>query len=227
MVAHTSWIGIAIGFAAVVACSSTETTSGPGGPGSTSGPGATGGGGATSTGGSGGAGGSMGGAGGAGGSMGGAAPGGGGSGGSADGGGGGTGGFPAILGDGVWLVGWSGGLDHFSWLRFTFQTPTSGVVDYLDAECPSCTGYFQCEGSGTFSADQLTPADDVTLVTPVACPGMHTLDFQSFGSPSGLFPSALLEAQVQEVGSMNPLMGAQFDALHCNPGFTTCMSPFQ
>src|SRR5258707_13623949 len=32
----------------------------------------------------------------------------------------GGGSFPAVLRQGIWPIGWSGGLDHYSWLKFNF-----------------------------------------------------------------------------------------------------------
>jgi hypothetical protein len=210
----------------LVACSSNETTTGSGT--TTSSTGAQGGGGTSDGGGGagaqGGGGSAPGGAGGDGGSggQGGGIGGMGGEGGM--GGQGGAGTFPAILGDGIWLVGWSGGLDHYSWMKFTFLQPAAGTLEILDAECPSCTGFFDCEGMGAFTVDVQSPADDVTVA---ACNLVPTFDFQSFGPPPPFFPSAILEAQIVETQTMNPLVGLQFGPMACDPGFTQCINPFQ
>jgi hypothetical protein len=137
---------------------------------------------------------------------------------------GGSGGFPSILGDGVWLVGWSGGLDHFSWLRFSFLDQVSGSYDLIDAECGACVGFYMCEGSGNFTVDAATQQLSITLPPP--CSEVSVLEFQSFMAPSGFFPNALLEAQLLHVTTMSPLMAAQFAATHCDPSFTSCADPF-
>jgi hypothetical protein len=137
---------------------------------------------------------------------------------------GGSGGFPSILGEGVWLIGWSGGLDHYSWLRFDFVDEVSGNYQVIDATCPSCTGLYMCQGTNTFNADPATGELHISL--PLPCAAAHTLDFQSFSAPSGFFPNAVLEAQILDVGTASMLIGAQFPAAQCDSAFTTCANPF-
>jgi hypothetical protein len=139
--------------------------------------------------------------------------------------GGGAGDFPQTLGIGLWLVGWSGGLDHFSWMRFSFFDQLSGSFDMIDAECGSCTPLYPCEGSGSFTADPVTR--QLTLSLPVDCSDTSMLEFGAFAAPSGFYPAAILEAPVTEVGTANQLVAAQFGEVHCDPTFTMCPSPFE
>jgi hypothetical protein len=196
----------------------TNSIGGSAGDAGTMGTGATGAGGTTATGGTG----ATGGAGGEGGTGG---NGGGGNGGGGNGGAGGGGNaFTATLGEGVWLLGWSGGLDHFSWVRFVFSTELQGSIDVLDSVCPSCTGFFQCEGKGMFSADPQNSS--VLLQLPMACgDATTTLTFGPFTSMPGYPPSATLGASVTDENGQG--YGAfQFPASFCAVDFSTCSDPF-
>lgn len=180
--------------------SSTGAGSGGGGAG---GEGGAGSGGETGSGGAGGVGGGSGGAGGA---------------------GGGSSMFTDTLDKGVWLIGWAGGLDHFSWVRYTFLTPTQGSIDVLDSICVSCTPYFPCQGKGLFSADPA--ANEVLMQLPMACNNKTvTLTFSNFTPPGAFPPSATLSASITEQPA-TPLQGYQYPEAHCDAGFTTCKSPW-
>ena len=208
---------------AALACSSTTTTgsgaTSTGGNGGTPGAGGTPDGGGTNQGGTatgqGGIGGSGGSSGGEGGSAG---PGGAGGGGVSD---------PTFqtLDQDVWLIGWAGGLDHFSWLRFEFVSDNGGTYDLIDAQGFTLTPYYPCTGSGSFSADPQT--DTLTLQLPSACNGSSVLRVEGFANPQGYPPHAILNANLTELMTMKPLSGHQHQASFCDAGFTSCGDPFQ
>ncbi|MBN2191846.1 MAG: hypothetical protein JW751_03440 [Polyangiaceae bacterium] len=53
---------------------------------------------------------------------------------------------------GWWLCGWSGGLDHYSWMYFGTGNQM-GTLVILDATCTACMSYFGCAGTdGEYSA---------------------------------------------------------------------------
>ena len=136
--------------------------------------------------------------------------------------------FAGLLDEGIWLIGWGGGLDHFSWVRFNFQTPTQGTFDLLDLVGPAYTRYFFCEGLGMFTADP--PASKVMLQMPMGCdmggmPQTETLTFESFYT-SGFPPQANLGASVV-TQNMQYLNGFRYPSSICNAGFTMCADPFQ
>jgi hypothetical protein len=187
-----------------------SATSGPGGAGE-GGAGAEGGGGSGGSAGVGGAG-AAGGDGGAGGDA--------GSGGA----GGGGGALKANLEDGVWLIGWAGGLDHFSWVRFVFTTGTQGSIELLTPDQPTFTPYFPCEGMGLFSIDEAT--SEALMQLPAACAQTTTLGFESF-SPAGGPPSAILTAAIQDQSVGQAISGYKYASSHCNAAFTTCGDPYQ
>jgi len=161
--------------------------------------------------------------GGTGGAAGGAGPGGGGAG-SGSGGAGGSGGFPGLLDDGPWIFGLSGGLDHYSWVRFDFVDPTKGSIAVLDAQGPSFTPYFQCEGTGLFTTD---PAlGTAMLQLPGGCNMTVTFHFDSFGAPMGFPANALVAAKITVQGQGTMLDGYQYAPGWCDAAFTSCMPPF-
>jgi len=122
------------------------------------------------------------------------------------------------------LIGWSGGLDHFSWVRFTFDSGTSGSIDVLTPEQPSFTPYFACEGTNSFSVDEAT--SEVSLQLPPPCAAAPTLVFESF-SQSGGPPSAILVAAIEHQGVDQPLSGFKYTAGQCDAAFTMCGDPYQ
>ena len=137
---------------------------------------------------------------------------------------GGPPGFPEVLGDGFWLIGWSGGLDHYSWVRFTFQTSTTGTFTLLDAAGVSLTPFYPCEGSGPFTVSLGTGV--VVLELPAACDTPEAyLDFVSFADPGGFPPHAIKAAEILTLGQT--ISGYQHDAAFCDAAFTMCGAPFQ
>jgi hypothetical protein len=210
MKSYTFIVGLGLGIV-VSGCSGDDTSPTAQTSGSTSTSGAT----STGSTGSGGSG--------SGGSGGGAGVGGsGGNGGQGGGGGGGTAGFLEILGEGVWLIGWSGGLDHFSWVRYTFTNGTLGTIAVIVSECASCTPYYACDGQGSFSVDAAT--SEVVMQLPAACDAESILTFGSFSDPGGFPAGATLMAQITEQGQS--LVAYQFPSGFCDAGFTMCGPPF-
>jgi hypothetical protein len=128
------------------------------------------------------------------------------------------------------LAGWSGGLDHYSWMKFTQSAPgqPNGQWAALDLACASCTGYFPCEGNDGLFISSSAPAPTLTLQYPQACSGAtsETWTIQGFVSPVSFPPGALLQMNVQ-VGSGGQMIQAfQYPSSQCNAGFTSCTSPF-
>lgn len=129
-----------------------------------------------------------------------------------------------LLTGGDWLIGWSGGADHYSWFRFT-QGETSadqGIVRTLPTTCATCES-LSCAGeTGTYEIVN----EEVRLAFPSSC----SLSFRlgSLASPAEPFlgrSSAVVSAQVSSA------IGPTFQALLYAPGsacdadFTTCPFP--
>jgi hypothetical protein len=136
--------------------------------------------------------------------------------------------------DGPWLLGWSGGLDHFSWVRFSFtpMSSTEGQIDLLDPVCASCTPYFSCQGPGSFKINTVT--NEVDMKLPMGCdelgaPQIVTLAFAGLAPAMGYPPKAILTASVSVVSQpmAQQLEGYQYPPEHCDPGFGSCADPFQ
>jgi hypothetical protein len=139
--------------------------------------------------------------------------------------------FPEVLYRGVWFAGWAGGLDHFSWVKFSPSSPTAtnGTWAVLDSKCLSCTPYFQCQGrDGLFSA---TPATrEIVMQYPLACsdsgaPSAETWTVQST-HPAGSFPPGSDLTLSIQVSGRGPINAHRYPASQCDAGFTSCTSPF-
>jgi hypothetical protein len=139
--------------------------------------------------------------------------------------------WPNVLYSGVWLAGWSGGLDHYSWLEFTPSSASqpNGTWAALDLECTSCTGYFACEGSdGLFAASGGGPKQEIVLQYPQACQSSgETWTIVGMSSSPSFPPGALLSLDVQVDPSSGPsLTMLLYPKSQCNAAFTSCTSPF-
>jgi hypothetical protein len=131
-----------------------------------------------------------------------------------------------LLPAGDWLIGWSGGLNHYSWFRFTQgdTSPDQGTVRTLPVTCPACEG-LSCSGEvGTY---EIVDAE-VRLAFPSSC----SLSFRlgSIASPAEPLigtSSAVVSAQVFSGVSVGPLYQALLyaPAVACDADFTTCEYP--
>jgi len=139
--------------------------------------------------------------------------------------------FPDVLYQGVWFVGWSGGLDHYSWVKFSPSSPgaTNGTWAVIDSTCLPCTPYFQCEGNnGLFSATSATRT--LVMQYPLACsdsgaPGSETWTVQRILAPAGGPPGAELQL-ILDVSGRAGIAAYRYSASHCDAGFTSCPGPY-
>lgn len=125
--------------------------------------------------------------------------------------------------EGIWLVGWSGGMNHYSWVRFN----ADGSADVLDgADLPVNGPLFACSGKGSWIFSAMV--HNVHLTLPAACATGPAFDltYQSFKPASGYAKGAVLEANVTTPPSGNPLEAYKFPASQCDAGMTSCKSPF-
>lgn len=142
-------------------------------------------------------------------------------GGNGEGGGGAEPLFPE-LDDGPWLIGWSGGLDHYSWVLFTYTAADEGTAVVIDTECTSCTPYFDCSGMTTFS---IAGASTVDVPLPAPCAQIVSLDFGALGPTRGFPPSALQHAAISTGDAQ--LDGFLYPSEQCTPSPPDCGDPFQ
>lgn len=135
--------------------------------------------------------------------------------------------FPALLYQGVWLCGWSGGLNHYSWLRMVpiNQQGTQATATFIDAECAGCIGYFPCQGTGALSVSSET----LDLSYPSACATSTAGEQWSIADacPSGLGAptGADLTLRVTIVGGQS-IECYRYPSQQCDAGFTSCQSPW-
>lgn len=138
---------------------------------------------------------------------------------------GGTG-FPSGL-QGIWLIGWSGGMNHFSWVRFG-GTSYGGTADFLAGEdLPANAPFWPCTGQGSWMVT--AKPDTLQLDFPASCSmPMEVLTFESFGgAPSGYPPGAIMTATIESLtfpGSY--LEGYKFPDSQCAADMSSCQNPF-
>ncbi len=130
--------------------------------------------------------------------------------------------FPSILDDGPWLIGWAGGLDHFSWVFFDLG---SGTFEVVDASCVSCTPFIQCTGTGSFSTDAEAAA--ATLALPPPCAQAMTFVFGPFEPAPDFPPSALVHSAIIENPTTQQLDAYLYPDSFCSGTPTICSDPFQ
>jgi hypothetical protein len=136
----------------------------------------------------------------------------------------GTAKFPDAFRDSVWLIGWSGGLNHYSWVRFNFLSPTglNGTASVLDASGVGTTPYFPCQGNdGLFSADPTLR--QIVLQLPQSCADAGVIDavlrvicFDSVHLVRGSSLAASIDERAR------PLEGHRFPKDYCGANFTSC-----
>lgn len=120
---------------------------------------------------------------------------------------------------GTWLIGWSGGLNHFSWLRLE----PSGVARVLDgADLSVNIPFWECSGAGTWMLT--AKPNTVGVYFPASCNvGFESLTFTLVPS-TGYPPGVILAASI-ETASSQPIEGYKFPHSICDAQLTTCKDP--
>jgi len=138
--------------------------------------------------------------------------------------------FPKVL-DGVWLVGWIGGINRFSWVKFQVTSPTSGKAWILDGKGLSggTIPYWNC--SGATSWNLTSKPNTVQLHMPSStCNGYKSASysFGGFKPHSGTYPKgAQLQAAVTAYpGSPTTIQGYRYASGWCDAAMTKCKDPF-
>jgi hypothetical protein len=132
--------------------------------------------------------------------------------------------FFSIL-PGIWLVGWSGGLNHYSWVRIDPGGGT-GAAEYLPGtELQSNAPYWSCSGSGTWTITQ--KPNTVLLMFPAVCNIQPmSLTFDSFYAPGTYPKNANLGARISTNPPTQPLDGWRFPPNQCDGQMASCTNPF-
>ncbi len=136
--------------------------------------------------------------------------------------------FPALM-EGTWLIGWSGGMNHYSWVRLSGATG-SGTAEFLAGDTLTVnTPYWACSGKGTWmmTAKPYT----IGLYFPSSCTlGFWSATFSSFQVPGGYPKGAVLSASVQPLATPPPALaieGYKFPPSQCDAAMTTCTDPLK
>jgi hypothetical protein len=142
-------------------------------------------------------------------------------------------GFPAVL-EGVWLIGWSGGMNHFSWVRFSkMATPSmtkkdawvlagTGIISNLPQwDCSGKASYWMGAAASTIYLD--IPA--TSCATGVATSkGYVFSDFNTSGA--GAPKDVILSAKVKVQATLQTLEGYKYPDTWCDATMTSCKKPF-
>ena len=130
----------------------------------------------------------------------------------------------AVLHQGWWLCGWSGGLDHYSWMYFG-PGDLSGTVTILDATCPACTSYFSCTGTdGRFDATASMRAVAVTMPSSCGATGHTIWEVTEICPPQGFPPGS--SAYVTLTGGSDSLRCDRYPLDHCDASLSSCAIPY-
>lgn len=134
------------------------------------------------------------------------------------------------VGGGVWLIGWSGGLNHFSWIRFNAGGQAGiGSFDLLQPQGdPAWTAHYFCDGTGTWVANSRPLS--FTLTLPAGCNmGTVILTFESITPSTGWPPGGDRIAAISEYNpassTTRKLEGYRFPPSQCDPQLKTCRLP--
>ena len=130
----------------------------------------------------------------------------------------------AVLQQGWWLCGWSGGLDHYSWVYFG-PGDIYATMSILDATCTACTSYFSCTGTdGHYDATESLRS--LMLTMPSSCGETdHTIwDLAELCPPDGYPPGS--SAHVTLVGPNGPLRCDRYPLDQCDATQSSCPMPW-
>ena len=133
--------------------------------------------------------------------------------------------FEARL-QGIWLIGWSGHLNHFSFFKFTVDSPCVGQALLLKPMGDnSWTPFFGCEGHGQWMCTQ--KPDTIQVHFPAQCNLMDAvLSFDQFQAhPAGFPNGAILDARVTLPPQGSQIGGYKFPDTQCDKAFTSCTLP--
>jgi hypothetical protein len=137
-------------------------------------------------------------------------------------------GFPQAL-DGIWLVGWMGGLNRFSWGRFTVTSKSGGTAIINKGTLSSGTvPYWNCNGTTTWNIT--SKPNTIQLHYPAAqCTGMWSgsFTFKSIVPYTGTYPKGAQFVAVIQALSATPgtVSGFKFPPSQCDATMTTCKDP--
>jgi hypothetical protein len=139
--------------------------------------------------------------------------------------------FPDFV-PGLWLIGWSGGLDHFSWVRITADNGgQAGKTIYRTkpSDKKGVTPYWDCDAQGTWMVTAKLNTIFLTFseMCEVANPNVaHSYTFGPIDSNPTFVKTALLQVNFETEPGQQSLIGLKFPDDTCNATLTQCADPF-
>lgn len=122
--------------------------------------------------------------------------------------------------EGIWLIGWAGGLNHFSWVRIS----SGGVAEFLDGADLYGNAPIWCSGAGSWI--YTAKPETVGLYLPSACTGFEPLTFEAFTTPPSWVKGSILVASVSTGIAGQYYEAYKFPPSQCDAAMTSCADPF-
>lgn len=119
---------------------------------------------------------------------------------------------------GVWLIGWSGDLNHYGVLRFN----DDNSVQFLQAQIAFNEDFFPCLGIGQWASLPMQGAIHVAYPTDCSETGTNgtSLTFVGFSNANGQWGAAM--RVTIKVGTSTSLEGYWFPTGTCSPAIANC-----
>ena len=128
--------------------------------------------------------------------------------------------------NGTWLVGWSGGARHYSWVRLSGSP--SGTAEFLSgADLLSNIPFWDCDGQGAWF--QSAAPYSIMLRFPSSCPSGLPGYFSFQGLPDTVprMPEATFGMIAPSTSSTQPMTEWwKFPDDQCDATMSTCKRPF-
>jgi hypothetical protein len=131
--------------------------------------------------------------------------------------------------NGIWLIGWMGDMNHYSWVRIRSDSPSSwgGTADFLAGNDLTINfPYWPCSGQGQWMVPEKPRS--ILFNFPASCPSSIEAEytFDPIHAPGSYPKGAILAATVTPLSGSLTLEGYKFPDTQCNAGMTSCVDPF-
>jgi hypothetical protein len=130
--------------------------------------------------------------------------------------------------EGLWLIGWSGGLHHYSWVVFEVTSVFGGNATILDgSKLSSNSPFFNCNGATTFNLASRPRTVQLHLPSATCHNGLRSvaITFEAL-SPSPSFPRGATHGAVVTIASVSVGLSAfKFPRNQCDAKMSSCIDP--
>jgi hypothetical protein len=121
--------------------------------------------------------------------------------------------------EGIWLIGWGGGANHYSWVRIE---PDFTLTVNDGAPLASNLPFYGCNGAGTWNP--AAKPETVFLLLPAPC-DPSVLTFTAWSGTPAWPPGSLQAASVETNPPSVPLMAYRFSLAQCDATMSSCSDP--